>query len=742
MVLVVLLCTIKISTDSDIPVTIFTMGPRFSPLRTLLCASSVFLSLFTVSAQTQFAGRCQVVAVPTEVRTEGLTERFGDITLACTGGAPGSVLTGNLTFFFPVNVTNRVDLNNQTRDAVLSVDTGTGFAPSTIPGQVSGNTIGFFGLNFTTASGNINLKVSGIRGAVSQLGLVAQQPIYASISSSLPINQSQVVVAYPQKSLTATLYDHGITCVGSPVPSTISLSNLFSAGTAFASTRLTEGFPGAFETRQPGTDNGVRFLIKYSGFPSNAHIYIPDAVAGSNAAVPTSAGDLGVPRNVGQYVPGSNTLVLVRVNGADATGAGGFQVFPPSGSGPQALNSVSEVTLTNGSGYAVYEVADADPNIQETAQFQTFIAISSVTAPAVASEDVSLAPVSGVAAASTSAPIVRFVQSTPSSDCTALGDCGASYFPKLIVDATAQKISAIEKGGIMTSEPAYIPIRNGGGGLLEWSATITYQTSSGWLFMDYPAGVGNGSVRVWSDTKNLAAGTYQASVTIDAGSAGSQTIPITLTVAAARPPTPTPTPTPTAPTVTIMGVVNAATFGATPVVPGSLATVMGKNFGGKNVAVTFDNTPATILFAGDSQINLQVPVSLAPKTGVNVVVTVDGNSSAPFAVTIAPAWPSVFTGGVLNQDSSVNGTSRAARSGDILQIFATGIPKGAVVTAQIGDHGNLTPVYSGDAPTVPGVQQVNVAVPQGVGAAASLVLCATVPGGQQFCSTGYQIVVQ
>jgi uncharacterized protein (TIGR03437 family) len=718
------------------------MGPRFSPQRTLLYASSVFFSLFAASAQTQFTGRCQVVAVTPQVRSEGLTEQFGDISLVCTNGTPGSILGGNLTFFFPVSVTNRVDQNNQTRDAVLLVDTGTGFAPSTIPGQIANNSIGFFGLSFPAPNGNITLKVSGIRGAVSQLGLAAQQPITASISSNLPINQSQIIVAYSQRSLSATLYDHGITCVGSPSPSTLSLSNLFSAGTAFASTRLTEGFAAAFEARRPGLDNGVRFLIKYSGFPSNAHIYVPDAVAGSDAAVPTSAGDLGVPQNIGQYVPGSNTLVLVRVNGADASGAGGFQVFPPSGSGAQTLNSVSEVTLTNGSGYVVYEVADSDPNVQETAQFPTFIAISNVTAAAVASEIVSLAPVSTVAAASTSAPIVRFVQSTPSNDCNALGDCNASYFPKLQVDATAQKISAIEKGGIMTSAPAYIPVRNSGGGLMAWTANIAYQTNSGWLFVDYPSGAGNGSVRVWSDTKNLVAGTYQATVTIDAGSAGTQTIPITLTVAAAPPITPTPTPTPTQPTVTVSGVVNAATFGATPVVPGSLATVMGKNFGGKTVAVTFDNAPATILFAGDSQINVQVPVSLAPKTGVNVVVTVDGSSSAPFAVTIAKAWPSVFSGGVLNQDNSVNGTSRAARSGDVLQIFATGIPKNAVVSAQIGDRKDLVPVYAGEAPTVPGVQQVNVAVPQGVGAAASLVLCATVPGGEQYCSTGYQVVVQ
>jgi uncharacterized protein (TIGR03437 family) len=397
------------------------------------------------------------------------------------------------------------------------------------------------------------------------------------------------------------------------------------------------------------------------------------------------------------------------------------------------------VPLTSGSGYAVYEVADSNPSVQESAQFPTFIAISSVTAPAVAAEQVSLAPISSIAAASTTAPIIRFVAVTPVSDCNSLGDCNAGYFPKLLVDASPLKISAIANGGIMTSAPAYIPIRNGAGGLLEWSANISYQTGSGWLFVDYSSGIGNGSVRVWSDTKALGAGTYQATVTINAGAAGSQTIPLTLTVAAAPPPPPPPV---TAPTVTVSSVLNAATFTATPMVPGSLGTVMGTHFTGKNVTATFDGTQAALLYTSDLQINLQVPAALGSKTQANLVVTVDGVSSAPVMVTLAPAWPAVFAGGVLNQDSSVNGSARAAKSGDILQIFATGIPKGAVVSAQIGNQKNLAPVYAGDAPTVPGVQQVNVAVPDGVGVAASLVLCATVPGGQQYCSTGYQVVVQ
>jgi uncharacterized protein (TIGR03437 family) len=194
--------------------------------------------------------------------------------------------------------------------------------------------------------------------------------------------------------------------------------------------------------------------------------------------------------------------------------------------------------------------------------------------------------------------------------------------------------------------------------------------------------------------------------------------------------------------ITVSKVVNAATFGATPLVAGSLATVMGSHFSGKSIGVTFDSVAAAVLFSGESQINLQVPLALYGKTTASLIVTVDGASSAPFPVTLAAAWPSVFPHGVLNQDGSENTSDAAAKSGDILQIFATGIPKGAVVTAQIGDRKDLVPLYSGDAPTVPGVQQVNVAVPDGAGASAMLILCATAPGAQQACSAGYQLVVR
>ena len=714
--------------------------------RHVLPLTLFFLTVCATSAQTlPFAGHCAVTSVPVNVRSEGVTERLGDIVLQCSGSNPGAVFSGNLTITLPVNVTNRVDNNNLTRDAVVSVDYGNGMMPTGVAGQVSNQTIAFNGLSLTApASGNFNLNISGIRANISQLGPGSQQPVNAYLSSPLQVNQAQVIVGFTRISLLATLYETGISCYGSRVPSTISVPNLFTAGTDFASTRFTEAFSSAFQPRTPGADTGTRFLVKYSGFPANAHIYVPDMVAGSDAATPTAGGDLGGQQSPGAYVPGSGTLLLVRVQGADSTGAGGLPVLSPSGSGPITLNAAGELTLSGGSAYAVYEVVDANPTVQESVQFPTFIGLGSVTASAVAQETVSLAPISSAPAASTTAPIPRFAANfPPPSDCTSVGDCTATYFPKLMVDALPIILTAA--GGTLTSAPGYSPIRNAAGGILEWSVSIAYLQGSGWLTVDNSSGVNSGSVRVWSQSQNLAPGSYNALITISAGAAGSQTIPVTLGVIAAPstppPPTPTPTPPATGPAVTVSKIVNAATLDSTPLVTGSLATIFGSNLTGKAVAVTFDGNPAALLYNSASQINLQVPMALASKATAAVVVTVDGSSSTPAAVALSPAWPSVFAHGVLNQDNSENTSVTPAQPGSILQIWGTGIPQGATISVTIGNESNLVPAYAGAAPGIAGVQQVDVTVPTDMPAGpAQLTVCASM-GGKQYCSSGYPLTI-
>ena len=466
-------------------------GDRLLRLLTLLT-----LVIYATYAQTlPVSGRCAVSSVPVQVRSEGITERMGDIILQCSGSNPGAVLSGNLSVYLPVSITNRLDSDstNLTHEAVVSVDYGSGFVPTGIAGQITNQIIAFNGLNITVPpSGNLNLKISDIRAAVNQLGPGTARGLQAQLSFSSPasiqIDQSQVVVAYPQTGLYATLYESGITCTGSPLPSSLTLADLFSAGTAFASTRVTEGFATAFQPRTTGDDQGTRFLIHYSGFPANAQLYLPDAVAGSDAAAPTTGGDLGGTQQGGQYVPGSSTLLLLRVTGADANGAGGFLAQLPAGSGPVSLNSVTAVPLSGGAGYAVYEVADANPNAQETAQFPTFFGIPSVTAAAVAQESISFGPV----VPSTAIP--RFVASPPPSDCSLVGDCGAGYFPKLSVVTTPVIQLAAVAGGGPVGMAGYIPIKNAGGGIMSWTASVVYQQGSGWLNLNSNSGQNYGSI--------------------------------------------------------------------------------------------------------------------------------------------------------------------------------------------------------------------------------------------------------
>jgi uncharacterized protein (TIGR03437 family) len=639
-----------------------------------------------------------------------------------------------------------VDSANLTTEAIIAAELGSGFVPLPATAQVSGNQIVFSGINLTTpATGAYNIRISGIRVAASSFGITGG-PIRAQLvfsGSALPLSQVQVIPGISQPSFFATLYNSGsITCVGSPLPSTINLPNLFSTGTYFVSNRISEGFATAFTPKGQGETNGTRFVLQFSRFPNGVRVFVPDYVAGSSAAQATSGGDLGVPQAIGAYVPGSSSLLLGRVAGTDAAGANGT-VYGPSGSGTIALTGVSEVPLPGGNGTAVFEVLDANPNIRESAQIPVFIAAPEGTGPATAQEAIHIGPLSSVATASSDAPVPRFVNLPAADDCAVVGDCNANYYPKLTVDFQPIRFTALA-GGHTNELWGSIFVNNGGGGIMPWTATIQYTDGSGWAFLDYNSGVNNATIRVTADAAKLAAGTYRATVLIDAGSkAGSSSVPIVLTISPAptAPSGPTSTPPPAIGGVIVSKIVNPATFDPTPLVPGSIGTLMGSNLAGKSVAVSLDGLDAQVLYGSATQVNFVVPAGLRGKNSANLTITVDGAKSAPQTVILSASWPAIFAHGVLNQDYSPNAADTPAASGSFLQNFATGIGEGAMVSVQMGDRKDLVPLYAGSAPTLPGVQQVNVAVPDGVSGSTPLTVCA-LAGTQPFCSTAYTVVVK
>src|SRR5206468_1828462 len=125
-----------------------------------------------------------------------------------------------------------------------------------------------------------------------------------------------------------------------------------------------------------------------------------------------------------------------------------------------SFDSAAQLAITGGAAYVVYEVLDANPTVQETAQFPTFVGIAPTgAAPGVAQESISLAAVSTDATANSSAPIPRFLATAPPSDCQLLGDCNATYFPALFVPAPPSFQFTAYAGGLAIGLPGYIPVQ-------------------------------------------------------------------------------------------------------------------------------------------------------------------------------------------------------------------------------------------------------------------------------------------
>jgi hypothetical protein len=248
--------------------------------------------------QAHAAVTCAVTATPATIRSEGVAERLGDILLDCTG-TPGQQTSGNLVLFLNTAVTNHVSGANAV-DVVLTVDTGSGPVSAGVsPTLTSSSQVTFNGVTATTpASGRVQFRISNLRGTA------LATPIQAQISSTAPsfnLQQSLVTVAVAQRGMAGTVLSP-LVCsqAGSPLPSTITFTNLLASGSRYSTGRVTEDQAGAFRPREAMEDNGTRVLARFSGFPSGARLFVPDTIAGSDAARPTSTGDFGTPASPGQ----------------------------------------------------------------------------------------------------------------------------------------------------------------------------------------------------------------------------------------------------------------------------------------------------------------------------------------------------------------------------------------------------------------------------------------------------------
>src|SRR5579871_248222 len=183
------------------------------------------------------------------------------------------------------------------------------------------------------------------------------------------------------------------------------------------------------------------------------------------------------------------------------------------------------------------------------------------------------------------------------------------------------------------------------------------------------------------------------------------------------------------------GVLNGASLLSGPICPGEIVTLMGSI--GASSTVLFNGVPAPLLYAGAGQVNAIVPFGLDFSKPAKVEVRQNA-TSVTASVPMAPAAPAIFTlgstgigpGAILNQDYTINSTTRPASRGSVIMIYATGFgtlsplpTDGQIahilaatttpVTATLGGVPAQV-LYAGAAPNlINGAVQVNVVVPEG-----------------------------
>lgn len=180
------------------------------------------------------------------------------------------------------------------------------------------------------------------------------------------------------------------------------------------------------------------------------------------------------------------------------------------------------------------------------------------------------------------------------------------------------------------------------------------------------------------------------------------------------------------------GLVDAASFRAN-VAPGSIVSLFGTSMAGASAAagslplptrlagtrVLVNGTPAPLFYVSPAQINFQLPDNVAAGAGsVRIKVENALRPSDDVVIDVAIAAPGIFTSSgdgrgvaaaLYASDQSLVSDQRPARSGDVVQIYASGL-NGAAPAVTIGGR-SAEVLFAGRAPGFVGLWQVNVRIP-------------------------------
>ncbi len=205
------------------------------------------------------------------------------------------------------------------------------------------------------------------------------------------------------------------------------------------------------------------------------------------------------------------------------------------------------------------------------------------------------------------------------------------------------------------------------------------------------------------------------------------------------------------PTIEARGARNAASF-EEGLAPGALASLFGERFSfGEQAAVRLplpvrmnavevrvNDAPVPLIFVSARQVNFLIPPGAA--TGAaRVAVSNAGSSSAVFNVNLEDAAPGIFSleesgrgqGAILigNTATVAGPGARAARRGEAVEIYCTGLGRDPRVTVTIGGADAVV-LFAGRAPGFEGLDQVNAVVPAGAATGAAAVVVVRAANGR------------
>jgi uncharacterized protein (TIGR03437 family) len=687
-------------------------------------------------------------------------------TNAATGAAaPGSPVTIPVTLYVSTNpllVTSTPSLSFTAQVSGSSPAAQTITIASTDPTVVLNYTTTFT----TTSGGSSWLFVAPVTGST------------ASGSNMLTVSVLPGLLSAGTYSGTITLTATGATVANSPViiPVTFQVTSatLSASPTSLAFTATAGGSAPASQSLQISANGGAVNFTAVASITQSAALIpswlsVTPGTGTTPATLTVSASGVNLPAGTysGQVTVSAPNTVAVNVPVTFTVNAGSISASPTSLSFTEAAGTPTAATQT--------------VTVTATPSSLTYT-VSVSMANGASANWLSASASGGTVTVSASSAALAAGGYTGSVTITASGATGSPItIPVMLTVMPAQSLAVSPSSltfnyVLNASAPAAqtVTLTTSGG-----AAPFTVTTSGGtWLQVTPTSGTTPATLSISIATTGLAAGTYSGTVTVSSTSA-TQTATVTVSMTVAAVPTPT-----------VGGVANAGSYVTGSVAPGENIYISGTGIGPatsaglqltpagsvattvSNTQVTFDGTPAPIIYVSANQTSVMVPFEVGGRPTTVLQVSYMGVKSAPLTYNVSSAVPGIYTqnsqgfgpGAILNQNNTVNGPSQPAAAGSYVAVYLTGTgntsPAGSTgavipsngtglktialpVTAAIGGlPANVA--YKGSAPgDVEGVMQVNLQIPSGLATGAQPIVITLGSGNTTYTTqTGVTVQVQ